>query len=111
MRKVSKPVFYTVNKIDSKKRMSNLSEFYAIGIEKLYPISAEHGTDVDELLDAIQPLLPREEEVKEEDDYPKIAIVGRPNAGKSTLINRLIGQERLVKNPTPGTNKEFKGPG
>jgi len=106
LRKVSKPVFYTVNKIDSKKGMSNLSEFYAIGIEKLYPISAEHGTDVDELLDAVQPLLPREEEVKEEDDYPKIAIVGRPNAGKSTLINRLIGQERLVTSPTPGTTRD-----
>ncbi len=105
LRKVNKPVFYTVNKTDSKQGMSNLSEFYSIGAEKLHPISAEHGTDVDELLDAVLPLLP-EEEVREEDEFPKIAIVGRPNAGKSTLINRLIGKERLVTSPVPGTTRD-----
>ena len=102
LRKVSKPVFYSVNKIDSKKGAANLSDFYTIGVEKLYPVSAEHGTDVDELLDAVHPLLPETQE-EVEDVYPKIAIVGRPNAGKSTLINRLIGKERLVTSPTPGT--------
>ncbi len=105
LRKVSKPVFYSVNKIDSKKGTANLSDFYTIGVEKLYPISAEHGTDVDELLDAVHPLLPETQE-EEEDVYPKIAIVGRPNAGKSTLINRLIGKERLVTSPTPGTTRD-----
>lgn len=106
LRKVRKPVFYTVNKIDSRKGMSNIPEFYEIGIEKLYPISAEHGLDVDELLDAVYPLLPDTEEEKEADAYPRIAIVGRPNAGKSTLINRLIGKERLVTSPVPGTTRD-----
>lgn len=106
LRKTSKPVFYSVNKTDSKQGISNLPEFYSIGVEKLYPISAEHGTDVDELLDAILPLLPTEEEVREGDEYPKIAIVGRPNAGKSTLINRLTGQDRLVTSPVPGTTRD-----
>ncbi|HZX49150.1 MAG TPA: ribosome biogenesis GTPase Der [Nitrospirota bacterium] len=106
LRKVSKPVFYTVNKVDSKKGLSNVPEFYAVGIEKLYPISAEHGLDVDELLDDIYTLLPEAEEEQEADAFPKIAIVGRPNAGKSTLINRLIGKERLVTSPVPGTTRD-----
>lgn len=106
LRKVSKPVFYTVNKVDSKKGMSSVPEFYAVGIEKLYPISAEHGLDVDELLDDVHTLLPEAEEEQEADAFPKIAIVGRPNAGKSTLVNRLIGKERLVTSPVPGTTRD-----
>ena len=106
LRKVNKPVFYTINKIDSKKGEANISDFYRLGVEKLYPVSAEHGRDVDELLDDIYPLLPEVKEEKDADEYPRIAIVGKPNVGKSTLINRLIGKERLVTSPIPGTTRD-----
>lgn len=106
LRKVSKPVFYTVNKVDSKKGESYLPDFYRLGVEKLYAISAEHGRCVDELLDDIHPLLPEEGLASEGDEYPKIAVVGRPNVGKSTLINRLLGMERLVTSPAPGTTRD-----
>lgn len=106
LRKVNKPVFYTINKIDSKKGEANIPDFYRLGVEKLYPVSAEHGRDVDELLDDIYPLLPEVKEEKEANEYPRIAIVGKPNVGKSTLINRLIGKERLVTSPVPGTTRD-----
>lgn len=106
LRKVSTPVFYAINKVDSKKVEANISDFYRLGIEKLYAISAEHGRCVDELLDDIYLLLPEEVETENACEYPRIAVVGRPNAGKSTLINRLLGKERLVTSPVPGTTRD-----
>lgn len=108
MRKVNRHVFYAINKVDSKKVEGNISDFYGLGIEKLYLMSAEHGRGVDELLDDIYPSLPEAEGEAEGEieEIPKIAVVGRPNVGKSTMINRLLGKERLVTSPVPGTTRD-----
>jgi GTP-binding protein len=111
LRAATKPVFYAVNKLDTLKKEENLYEFYALGLERLFPISAEHGLGIAELMTAILAVFPEEtasaEESQEEPDKPLcIVIVGRPNAGKSTLTNRLLGFERSVVDPMPGTTRD-----
>ena len=108
LRQVSKPVFYAINKIDNKKVEEGIADFYRLAVERLYFISAEHGRCVDELLDDLYLLLPIAEEGgnSEQDAPPKIAVVGKPNVGKSTLVNRLLGKERLLTSPTPGTTRD-----
>jgi GTP-binding protein len=109
LRKVTKPVFFAVNKIDSKQREDNLYEFYRLGLERLFPISAEHGLGFTELMDEIARHFPSSDEVapSEEERPPfHVSVVGRPNVGKSTLINRLLGFERAVVDPTPGTTRD-----
>jgi GTPase len=110
VRGVNKPVLFAVNKIDSQQRAANLYEFYALGLDQLYSISAEHGLGVAELLDSVIARLPAErggaEEEQEEQGPARIAVVGRPNVGKSTLINRLLGFERSVVDATPGTTRD-----
>lgn len=106
LRKVQKPVYYVLNKIDTKKSEENVSEFYKFGIDKFYPISAEHGRCVDELLDDICLSIPSALPEENAAEYPKIAVVGKPNAGKSTLINRMLGKDRLVTSPVPGTTRD-----
>ena len=86
LRKSGKPVLYAVNKVDSPKLTEALGEFYALGIKKLYPISAEHGEGVYELMDAILELLPESESEEDEDERLRVALVGRPNAGKSSIL-------------------------
>jgi len=107
LRPLSKPIFYAVNKVDTPKAQSLMAEFYRLGIEKLNPISAEHGLGVDELMEQLLPLL--SEDATEEagvSEIPKIAVVGRPNVGKSTLINSLLGEERVLTNAAPGTTRD-----
>ncbi len=111
VRDVNKPVLFVVNKLDSQQRAANLYEFYALGLERLYSISAEHGLGVAELLDDVIEHLPDEETSEagaegQEDAPARIAVVGRPNVGKSTLINRLLGFERSVVDATPGTTRD-----
>jgi GTP-binding protein len=115
LRKTSKPVFFAVNKLDSRQRGDNLYEFYALGIEPLYSISAEHGLGVADLMDDVVQRFPQsvpsadgeeQEHQKEETEPLRVAIVGRPNVGKSTLINRLLGFERSVVAATPGTTRD-----
>ena len=111
LRKVAQPVFFAVNKIDSKKREENLYEFYGLGLDRLYPISAEHGLGVATLMDEIIERLPAQEEgdsqAGEQYNLPLcISVVGRPNVGKSTLINRLLGFERSVVDAAPGTTRD-----
>ena len=103
------PVLLAVNKVDSPQRAANLYEFYELGLGEPHPISALHGRGVGDLLDALVealPHAPREEELEGGEDVPRIAIVGRPNVGKSSLLNRLLGQERVIVSPIPGTTRD-----
>jgi GTP-binding protein len=106
LRGVTKPVFFAINKIDTPKADPLIADFYQLGQETLYPISAEHGIGVAELLDAIYPLLPPADEASELSELPRVAIVGRPNVGKSTLVNGVLGEERVVVSDVPGTTRD-----
>ncbi len=106
LRRVDKPLFFVVNKVDGQKQELDTSDFYRLGIGEVWPVSAEHGRGVEELMDAVLPLLPRQEIPLEEEAVTRIAVVGRPNVGKSSLVNRLLGFERVVANPTPGTTRD-----
>jgi GTP-binding protein len=109
LRDVSQPVFYVVNKIDGLEREVNLFEFYSLGIEELYPVSAEHNYGVPDFLDEMIrafPEEPKDHSGQLSDDVIKIAVVGRPNVGKSSLINRLLGEDRLVVSDIPGTTRD-----
>lgn len=107
LRKTSKPVLLLVNKVDSPSGPALSSEFYEPGFNKVYPVSAEHGTGVDEVLDdaiALLDLQPTERKQKEEGI--RVVILGKPNAGKSTFINRILGSRRLVTSDIPGTTRD-----
>lgn len=126
-----KPLFLAVNKVDSEKQASLLDEFHRLGIRKMFPVSAEHGRGVDDLLDAIfealkiepgtaeaeLPASPEEKAAPKEGDEEesaqiedvretKVAIIGHPNVGKSTLLNRLTGSSRAIVSPIPGTTRD-----
>lgn len=105
LRSLKKPVFWSVNKIDTPKSTPLLADFYQLGQSKIFPISSESGIGVDELLEAILPYFPMMSE-EELPDHPKVAVVGRPNVGKSTLVNAALGQERLVVSEQPGTTRD-----
>lgn len=103
----SKPVVLAVNKVDNVKQFADAYDFYGLGFGEPIPISAEHGMNVGDLLDAVVSLLkeiPEEEDIEE--DAIKVAIVGRPNVGKSSLVNRLLGQERVIVSDIPGTTRD-----
>ena len=99
------PIFVVVNKCDSAAVRAAATEFYELGLGDPYPISALHGTGTGDLLDALVASLPPQKK-SEEDDSVKIAIVGKPNAGKSSLLNRLVGEERAIVSPIPGTTRD-----
>jgi GTP-binding protein len=99
------PILLVVNKADNKSLRENAPAFYELGIGEPYPISAVHGTQTGDLLDLLVALFPKES-VIEENESVKIAIVGKPNAGKSSLLNRLVGQERAIVSPIPGTTRD-----
>ncbi|HVO82363.1 MAG TPA: ribosome biogenesis GTPase Der [Terriglobales bacterium] len=126
--RTGKPLFLAVNKIDTDKQQALADEFYRLGIRQLFPVSAEHGRGVDELLDAILEALPPKPETTTEDtagtEEPqattedtegtekavtgevKVAIIGHPNVGKSTLLNQLTGTTRAIVSPIPGTTRD-----
>ena len=115
-----KPLFLAVNKVDTEKQQSLTDEFHRLGIRKLFPISAENARGLDDLLDAILEILPPHNQLTTEDtedaeETPedqaqthetKVAIIGHPNVGKSTLLNRLTGAERSIVSPIPGTTRD-----
>jgi len=106
LRKVDKPVFFVLNKVEGEKQEAELGDFYALGVDNLYPISAEHNRGVDDLMDEVLASFPRTGDAEEDEDVTRIAVVGRPNVGKSSLVNRLLGYERVVANPVPGTTRD-----
>jgi GTPase len=106
LRGATKPLFVAVNKIDTPKVEALIADFYQLGVDQLYSISAEHGLGISELLDAIYELLPSTDHETEQDPMPRVAIVGRPNVGKSTLLNAVLGEERAVVSDVPGTTRD-----
>jgi GTP-binding protein len=106
LRTVDKPVFYLVNKVDGEKQETETAEFYALGIAHFYTLSAEHGRGINSLIDDLEELLPEPPDPGEKDTEVRLAIVGRPNVGKSSLVNRLLGYERVVANPVAGTTRD-----
>jgi GTP-binding protein len=108
--RVTPPVLLVVNKCDSKERWDAAMAFYELGMGEVHPISALHGTGSGDMLDALIETLGlqpgKEVTEEEEDESVKIAIVGKPNAGKSSLLNKLIGEERAIVSPIPGTTRD-----
>jgi GTP-binding protein len=106
LRRADKPVLLAVNKTDHATRRDNVYEFFALGLGQPHAISALHGIGVGDLLDELVAAIPPAPAEEEEDESIKIAIVGRPNVGKSSLLNRLLGQERAIVSPIPGTTRD-----
>jgi len=105
LRRSQKPVFLAANKAESPRVRQAAVEFYALGLGEVHPISALHGHGVADLLDQVVRALPTWE-AEPEDESVKLAIVGRPNVGKSSLLNRLLGEERAIVSPVPGTTRD-----
>ena len=105
LRKSKKPFYLAVNKIDSPSNFLDYTEFYALGFENIYPISAVSGSGTGDLLDEVVKHFSKEENVQLE-DLPKITIVGKPNVGKSSIINTFLGYERHIVTPIAGTTRD-----
>ncbi len=105
LRKVRKPVFLAVNKVDNSSRNDNAVEFYALGLGEYYTIASINGSGTGELLDALVEALPEKEE-EDVSELPRFAVVGRPNAGKSSFINALIGEDRYIVTDIAGTTRD-----
>ncbi len=111
LQQTDKKVFYAINKIDSEKQEDIAVDFYSLGVSQLFPVSAMTGYGMSDFIDALLEEIPEERSSPSETDVAaepvaKVAVVGRPNVGKSTLINLLLGEERLVANPEPGTTRD-----
>ncbi len=108
LREREKRFFLAANKVDTREGMEMAGQFHELAVGTVYPISAEHGTGVSDLLDAIVPLIPdhvSEDEATEE-AVARVAVLGRPNVGKSTLINTMVGYDRVIASEIPGTTRD-----
>jgi GTP-binding protein len=99
------PIFVVVNKCENQERRDQAGEFYELGLGDPHPISSLHGTNTGDLLDVLVASFP-EESIQEVDDSVKIALVGKPNSGKSSLLNKLVGKERMIVSPIAGTTRD-----
>src|SRR5271165_1521256 len=108
LRSSGKPAFYAANKADSPKADAEAFELYRLGVDKVFPVSALHGRGVGELEAALVEALPESEAPSADDEStpPRIALIGRPNAGKSSLLNRILGEDRVLVDARPGTTRD-----
>ena len=107
LRKTGRPVLLLVNKAEGMQRVAVTNEFFELGIGEPLPISSAHGENVTEMVErALEEVPPQEDEDEEKSDHPKLAIVGRPNVGKSTLVNAILGEERVIAFDQPGTTRD-----
>jgi len=106
LRRQNKRVFFIVNKIDGPKHEEKAYEFYALGEERIYPVSSEHRYGIDGLMDDVVNILPRRTEEKWSREATSVAVIGRPNVGKSSLVNRLLGYRRVLVDEAPGTTRD-----
>lgn len=106
LRKISKPIFLVVNKVDTGERQYDAQEFYRLGLGELFCISSANGTGTGDLLDQVVSSFKKKPEEEATDDLPKFAIVGRPNVGKSSLLNALLGEDRHIVTPIAGTTRD-----
>jgi GTP-binding protein len=106
LRKTGKPVVVAVNKVDSKRREDGIPDFYRFGLGEVVGVSAAHGLETDTLLDLVAQHLPETAPLPEGEDVIRIAIVGRPNVGKSSLLNAILGEPRAVVDSAPGTTRD-----
>ncbi len=105
LRPIKKPVFLVVNKVDNNQKVNDALEFYSLGLGEYYTIASINGSGTGDLLDALIDALPEKEDIPK-DDLPRFAVVGRPNAGKSSFINALIGEERYIVTDIAGTTRD-----
>ena len=106
LRRNVKPVITVVNKVDNHQRSLDANEFYELGVEKLFCVSSVNGSGTGDLLDEIVDLLPKKVEDEVDEKIPRIAVVGRPNVGKSSIINTLVGEDRHIVTDVAGTTRD-----
>jgi GTP-binding protein len=106
LRRTKKPVLVVVNKVDNNDRIPEASYFYSMGLEELFPISSINGSGTGDFLDRLVEIFPKEHVEEEELELPRFTIVGRPNAGKSSILNAFIGEERNIVTPISGTTRD-----
>jgi len=106
LRLVNKKVLLVCNKIDNKGIMDNLFEFYELGMGNPIPVSAEQGLGIGDLLDEVVKHFPEDKDTEYDEDLIRVAVIGKPNVGKSSLINRILGEERVIVTDIPGTTRD-----